>query len=192
MSAGSGAVKVGYKVRVGPGIRVSSLTHRQGEVLTVTRLASSPKAFWATDVTGETYALYTSEVELVTDDVRIEVGDTAKATHTKGTTVQGVVSYANDVKVKITVPGATGMAVLYEDEGWTFEAVSKAVKPPKVGDPWLEGLNVPIGSVIEFQDKSGTLYLTQRGWTLHTGSCPVAENHIGPATIVYLPESVDA
>lgn len=185
----SESVKFGDKVRVGPGMLVESLQSRQGEVLTVTRL-SSGNAFWADDADGETYALYTSEVELVTDAQTIEVGDTVKATHTDGTTVQGVVRYADDDNVDITLPGTSGVAYLYENEGWTFEVVSKAVTPPNVGEPWREGL--PLGTVMKTDEEGASILLTEEGWIDQYNYTIADPNSLRDrTTIAYLPESAN-
>lgn len=122
-----------------------------------------------------------------TEAQTIEVGDTVKATHTDGTTVQGVAEYAYDDNVEIRVPGSVGKVDLYEEDGWTFEVVSKGVKAPQVGDPWREGL--PVGTTAK--SIYGLFALrTREGWST---SDDTTVRHLGTEnwTIVYIPESAN-
>lgn len=182
----SEAVKVGDKVRVGPGMRVRSLQSRQGEVLTVTRL-SSGNAFWADDADGETYALYASEVELVIDTQTIEVGDTVKATHTDGTTVQGVVDDTDGYQFVEIIEIS-----FYTAKGWTFEVVSKEVKPPKVGDVVKDADSLPVGTLVKTNEEGASILRTHEGWIdQYDYKFFDAKSLHNETTIVYLPEAAD-
>lgn len=134
--------------------------------------------------------LKVTDLELITDAQTIEEGDTVKATHTDGTTVQGVVRYADDDNVDITLPGTSEVAYLYENEGWTFEVVSKAVTPPNVGEPWREGL--PLGTVMKTDEEGASILLTEEGWIDQYNYTIADPNSLRDrTTIAYLPESAN-
>lgn len=134
--------------------------------------------------------MYFDEVELITDTQTIGVGDTVKATHTDGTTVQGVVrdtpGYANGWIGFRKIQGT-----LHPQNGWTFEVVSEAVKPPKVGDVVKDADSLPVGTVTVEYDGSGPYLLTLDGWVSRSGKTYPERNYGNGTTIVYLPESAN-
>lgn len=73
-------------------------------------------------------AIETVDLELVVEET-IEVGDVVKATNSSGSIVQGVITGVPR-KSWVQIDGVPG--TLY-GSGWSFEIVSKAVKPIEVG-----------------------------------------------------------